>query len=128
MTLSVEDRLDIQQLYGRYNFAIDFGDASGWAATFTPDGTFASGNGTFSGPEQLEAFAKGFAERIKGRHWINNLVIDGSSDGATGKCYLVLYRLGDGAPSVLTTAVYNDELKRTADGWRFKSRKVTADA
>ena len=30
----------IRQLLGRYNLAIDLGDADGWAATFTPDGVF----------------------------------------------------------------------------------------
>ena len=30
----------IRPLLGRYNLAIDLGDAERWAATFTPDGVF----------------------------------------------------------------------------------------
>lgn len=128
MTLSTEDRLEIQELYARYNHALDFGDASGWAGCFTPDGVFASPNGSFTGSEQLQQFANGFAERMTGRHWTNNLVIDPAGEGATGKCYLMLYRLAEGGPSILTTGVYNDELVRTAAGWRFSKRTVVADA
>lgn len=129
MPLTADDRLDIQDLYGRYNHAIDFGDAEGWAACFTADGVFSSAQGSFSGPEQLAAFAKGYADNIKGRHWVSNLVIEADGDGAKAKCYLVLYRLGgEGGPSILTTGVYNDVLVRDGGAWRFKSRTVTADA
>ncbi len=44
--LSAQDYFEIQQLYARYNNAIDSGDAEGWAATFTSDGVF----NTFVGP------------------------------------------------------------------------------
>ena len=30
-------------------------------------------------------------------------------------------------PSILATAVYEDELRRTPDGWRFVHRKVVPD-
>lgn len=128
MALSTDDRVEITQLYAKYNFSLDFGDSAGWAATFTDDGVFASGPNTFTGTEQLKGFADGFASRMKARHWTNNLVIEDGASGAAGKCYLVLYKLGDeGGPSILTSGVYNDELTKTASGWRFKSRKVTPD-
>ena len=38
--LTGDDYIEIQQLYARYNNAIDSGDAEGYAATFVPDGTF----------------------------------------------------------------------------------------
>jgi len=127
MALSVEDQLAIQQLYGTYNHAIDFGDASGWAATFTADGVFNGGGGTFTGSEALAGFAQGMASRMKARHWNTNLVIEGSGDSARGKCYLMLLNLADGKATPLVTAVYHDELKKTADGWRFVSRSVQPD-
>ena len=34
------DYEEIRQLLGRYNLAIDLGDAAGWAATFAPEGVF----------------------------------------------------------------------------------------
>ena len=128
MGLSVEDQLAIQQLYARYNHAIDFGDGDGWAACFTPDGVFNGGQGgPQTGTEALKAFANGMASRIKARHWNTNLVIDGSGDSAKGKVYLMLMNLADGKATPLVTAVYHDELTKTADGWRFSSRAVKAD-
>lgn len=130
-TLSIEDQLAIQQLYARYNHAIDSGNAAGWAACFTPDGVFDSGAaGNFKGTEALTAFATGFAQRLKARHWTNNLVVDGDGSGAKGSCYLMLLRLGDKEhpTSILTTGIYRDALVRGTDGWKFAARTVTADA
>lgn len=56
-TLSIEDQLAIQQLYARYNHAIDAGKGDAWAACFTAEGTFDSATGSFAGTEQLAAFA-----------------------------------------------------------------------
>jgi hypothetical protein len=132
MSLSVEDQLAIQQLYAKYNHAIDSGNGSGWAATFVDDGVFSSATGTFTGSEQLSGFASGFGSRLKARHWTNNLVLDGDGKTATGSCYLVLFRLtpGEQPPAgILTTAIYNDELTKGADGgWRFTKRTVTGDS
>lgn len=126
--LSVEDQLAIQQLYARYNHAIDSGDASGWSACFTPDGTFASATGNFAGTQQLTEFAQGFAARLKARHWINNLVIEGDENGARGTCYLMLLLLAEGKANILTTGIYTDRLVRDGGAWKFASRSVAGDA
>ena len=127
--LSVEDQLAIQQLYAQYNHAIDSGNGDAWAACFTPEGTFSSASGNFAGREQLAGFATAFAQRLKARHWTNNLVITASGGGATGSCYLMLLRLNaEGPASILTTAIYSDTLVKTSDGWKFTSRSVAGDA
>ncbi|MEJ5221075.1 MAG: nuclear transport factor 2 family protein [Tepidiforma sp.] len=131
MPLSVDDQLAIQQLYARYNHAIDSGDGAAWAACFTPDGTFSSATGTFTGRDQLQGFGTAFATRMKARHWTNNLVLEGDGEAATGSSYLMLLRLAPGEQppaSILVTAIYRDELRRTADGWKFASRTVVGDS
>lgn len=132
MPLTVEDQLAIQHLYAKYNHAIDSGKGADWAATFTAEGVFISGSGTFSGTEQLTGFGTAFATRMKARHWTNNLVLEGDGAAATGSCYLGLYRLSPGEQppaALLVTAIYNDELTKGADGqWRFTKRTVTGDA
>lgn len=125
MALTIADRLDIQDLAARYNTAIDGGDAEAWTATFTSDGTFESGGRTHQGAEALTAFATNFAERMAGaRHWNNNMVIEGDGDQATLACYLMLMRGGQ----VVTTARYEDTLRREDGQWRFASRRVVPDA
>ncbi|MEO6398843.1 MAG: nuclear transport factor 2 family protein [Tepidiformaceae bacterium] len=131
MSLSIEDQLGIQRLYARYNHAIDAGRGEEWAATFTAEGVFSSANGTFAGTEKLAGFATGFAQQIKGRHWTNNLLLDGDAKLASGTCYLMLLRLSPGErppATILATAVYNDELVNEGGEWRFSKRTVTTDA
>jgi hypothetical protein len=129
MPLTVEDQLDIQQLYARYNHAIDAGQADQWAGCFTADGVFSSGaSGEYTGTDALAAFAKGLAERLKARHWTNNLVLEAAGDGAKGSCYLMLYRLGGESLAIMISGIYDDDLVRTGSGWKFARRTVRSDA
>lgn len=130
MTLSAEDQLAIQQLYARYNHAIDSGKAEAWADCFTPDGIFSSAmSGVAQGQEALAAFAKSFAERLTARHWTNNLVLEAAGDGARGTCYLQLLTptTKEKPAAIIATAIYEDQLTKTAEGWRFTSRNVKTD-
>ncbi len=129
MPLSIADRIEIQDLLARYNHAIDSADAAAWAATYTPDGSFTSGGRTRTGTAELEAFAADFAARMPGsRHWVNNVLIDGEGDEASISCYLQLLKTGGGEPATLvTTARYQDTLRRVEGAWRFTSRTVVRD-
>ena len=124
--LSAQDYFEIQQLYARYNNAIDSGDAEGWAATFTPDGVF----NTFVGHDALVNFVKTWREKLGGatrKHWNNNLQITGSSKEANGSVYLMLVDFSTKPPGIVGTASYTDNLVRTKDGWRFTKRTTKGD-
>ena len=124
--LSAQDYFEIQQLYARYNNAIDSGDAEGWAATFTPDGVF----NTFVGHEALVNFVKTWREKLGGatrKHWNNNLQLSGSSKEANGSVYLILVDFSTKPPSIVGTASYTDSLIKTKDGWRFTKRTTKGD-
>jgi hypothetical protein len=124
-SLRAEDFLDIEQLYARYNHAIDSGNAEEWAATFTPDGVF---NNRFTGRDALVGFVNSWkANGLNRRHWNSNLTLTGTSEGATGSVYLMLMDVGVKPAAVLATGVYSDQLVRTSLGWRFKSRVVKMD-
>ncbi len=126
-TLSAQDYFEIQQLYARYNNAIDSGDAEGWASTFTPDGVF----NTFSGHDALVGFIKTWREKLNGatrRHWNNNLQITGNAKEASASVYLMLVDFSTKPPSILMSGSYSDSLIKTKDGWRFTKRTTKADA
>ena len=130
MALTLEDRLNIQDLYARYNHALDSGNGEAWAGMFTTGGTFTSGAQTQTGAVELSAFAAGFAARLKARHWTNNLVVEADGDGAKGACYLLLLRLtpGEQPPaSIISTAIYHDTLTKEGGAWKFSSRSVSGD-
>ena len=124
--LSAQDYFEIQQLYARYNIAIDNGDAEGWAATFTPDGAF----NTMVGHDALVGFVKMWREKLNGatrKHWNNNLQITGNSHEASAYVYLLLVDYSTKPASILTTGTYTDSLIRTKDGWRFTKRITKGD-
>ena len=127
MALSVDDRLEILNLLGKYNFAIDFGQAEDWANTFTDDGVFESPISSARGRAELIAFAQAGAS-ANVRHWVNNVVMDGDGAAATTDVYLILYQLGgEGGPSYLVAGRYNDTLAKVGGAWKFRHRKVTFD-
>jgi hypothetical protein len=123
----VEDQLAIRELVARYNYAIDEGRPDEWVATFVPDGTFeSSALGTHTGADALLAFAHGYIAAFTGRHCTSDFVIDVDGDEARSRCYLIAVN-NAAAPIISTTAVYEDVLRRTPDGWRFVHRKVAPD-
>ena len=128
-TLTVEDYLEIQQLYARYSQTIDSGERDGaaWAETFTPDGVF----GNASGRAALTEFAKHRPDRWNGaqsRHWISNLIITPTSEGASGSCYLLTMNVSVRPPVLNSAGVYADTMVKTSEGWRFKKRILQGDA
>jgi hypothetical protein len=124
--LTARDNFEIQQLYARYNIAIDSGDAEGYAATFTADGVF----NQFTGHDALVGFVKTWREKLNGatrKHWNTNLQITGNSKEASGFVYLMLVDISTKPVSILTTATYTDALVKTKDGWRFTKRTTKGD-
>ena len=124
--LSAQDYFEIQQLYARYNIAIDNGDGEAWAATFTPDGAF----NTMVGHDALVNFVKMWREKLNGaarKHWNNNLQISGDSKAANAYVYLMLVDFSTKPASIVTTGTYTDSLIKTKDGWRFTKRTTKGD-
>jgi hypothetical protein len=125
--LTTQDYIDIEQLYAQYNHAIDSGDAEGWAATFTPDGTF----NRFAGKDALVGFIQQWKEKMNGmnrRHWNTNLRIVPGKDGASATVFLMLLDVSQKPATIVNTGMYNDTLVKTTAGWRFKTRQTKMDA
>ena len=124
-TLTAQDLVDIQQLYARYNWTLDAGDAEGYASTFTPDGVFNNNVGHDAIVKFANTFHAGLGAHV--HHWNTNLMILPTPEGASGQVYLVLVDFGTKPASIATSATYSDELVRTAQGWRFKKRATKGD-
>ena len=123
--LRADDLVEIQQLYAKYNWAIDAGDSEGYASTFTPDGVFNANVGHDAIVKFADGFHAGLGARV--RHWNTNLLIQPSPTGASGQVYLVLVDFSTKPASIVTSASYSDELVKTSQGWRFKKRTSKGD-
>ena len=133
--LTALDYEEIRQLYARYAVAADTGadDGAMWADTFTEDGAFdvtnptSGGSYPFEGYEQLKAYANRL-ETLRAEngiddtptHYVTNLLLEPTAEGAIGVAYNVGWVLEDRG-----TGVYHDQLVKTLKGWRFKSRTFT---
>lgn len=124
--LTADDLTEIDQLYARYNWAIDAGDADGYAATFTADGVF----NTHVGHDAIVKFAQTFhaGMGVRVRHWNTNLMVVPTATGAHGQVYLVLVDFSTKPATIAASASYSDELVKTAQGWRFTKRATKGDA
>jgi uncharacterized protein YbdZ (MbtH family) len=128
--LTAADYIEIQQLVARNSYAVDMhgGDGSTYAALFTPDGSFGT---QAKGTTQLADLAAKTNKDRSGpaftRHFVTNVVIKPSPEGATGRSFLVGLDISeDGKPTtILHGGHYDDVYVKTPQGWRIKSRSYT---
>ena len=128
-TLTVQDYVEIQQLYHRYHWVVDARDGEAWANLFTPDGEFHAGTTKTVGREDLTTLpleSLGTATPTTALHFVTNVRIEPSPEGARGGAYLLNVVPGEaGKPAAITAVVvYEDILVKTSQGWRLKQRKV----
>ena len=134
MGLSVADQLEILQLLYRYGHALDSGDAEGFAALFTDDGTFSDLDHSVAGHDGLAGLVtdhhRDHPEAITSQHWLQSPVITGDGDRAEVDAYVIVFKKSEGAgatPAVMGT--YHDELVKHPDrGWLFEHRMVARPA
>jgi hypothetical protein len=125
--LTAADYIEIQQLVARYAYAVDMhgGDGSAYAALFTPDGAFGT---EVKGTAQLAELAARTNKDRSGpafaRHFVTNVMIKPSPEGATGRSYLVALDISEARKptTILHGGHYDDVYVKTSQGWRIKSR------
>jgi len=138
--LSALDYVQIQQLVARLSFAVDYCTRGGkdFAELFAPGGRYVIDEGpgklrVYEGPEALAGLAggpdcKGLDQppRSYVAHLSASLVIEPSTNGATGRSYAIYparkgkYFKEDVAGQV---GLYHDVYVKTAQGWKFLERR-----
>lgn len=132
-SLSADDRWSIYDLYARYCWELDYGDAVSWADTFTPDGYHGGNSGTkVRGREALIEYANAVGPLIKAKalqHWNANILVAAAGDRrAVGRCYMmaaiaVQAPVYDQAGVVLERiGRYSDRLVKVEGKWFFEEK------
>lgn len=129
--------LAVHQLYARQSHAIDGGDATGWAATFTSDGEFISPSypEPTVGTAQLRAFAERFAAagRANGevqRHVLNTVHVAATADPRVldVRGYLqILATPAGGSVRMVRSTTIRDHVVAIDGDWRVRRRAVYRD-
>jgi hypothetical protein len=114
-----DDLEEITTLLAAYCARMDRGDAEGWADLFTDDGRFFAFGRSFDGRQGLTDMAR--ASR-GGIHVASAPVIELDGDhAAVQQNFVFVEQVGH----KLRIGFYDDELVRTAGGWRFRTRRCT---
>lgn len=125
----MSDEIAIQKTLNTYSYNASTGDLEAMVATFAPDGVWeVPGAGIIcTGHDEILAAASGITGSIDYMVQMNSpAIID--VDGDTATAHSIIRECGKytGRDTCLEVlGLYDDELVRTADGWRFKRRKFT---
>lgn len=133
MPLSADDRLDIHELPARYADALDLLEPERLHEVFTDDAVWeVLGRGTrLEGIDEIKEFM-GRADVHPGAHLMTNLYIASVDDDPQGDGQLVTLRsrgvfpVGPSDPREPTAVFYGryeDDVVRTAAGWRIRHRR-----
>lgn len=116
--MRTDDLMEICQLLARYAVTITQGDIDGLLAVFTADGNYSAFGDTYP----LAEFPALVAAAPKGLFLTGAPVIELSGDTGTGTQPLCFV---DHATHELRIGYYTDTYRRTADGWRLRTRAMT---
>ena len=131
--MSADNRLDIFDLFARYAWAYDCGDAAAYAETFAPDGLLA-------GPDGLHAVGRpAIAEAIQTffdlrgtkvwQHHNAHLRMEGDDDACTVWSYWAVleHRRDDDTYGVGSLGYYLSRCVKSDGRWRFAERTFHMD-
>jgi 3-phenylpropionate/cinnamic acid dioxygenase small subunit len=135
MPLSLEeisDRMEIYDTLVRYSYGLDHRRWEEWDAAFLPDAVLdfsAVGLARHSPAELREIFSRSDATRISGQHLLSNIRIrlDGDTAATHAEYSLVTLARTDRpgrARRITGGGWYEDDLVRTAVGWRIRNRRA----
>ena len=124
-----DDRQDISDLLVRYATAIDRRDWPLFRTVFTDDCELDySEIGAWKGIDAVAEFMEQ-AHAMAGHtmHRLTNQAVTVDGDKATARTFVdALIMAGDNKTGVNALGFYDDEIVRTADGWRIARRRFTA--
>jgi SnoaL-like domain len=124
-----EDRQDIGDVLVRYATGIDRRDWPLFRTVFADDCELDYGQiGVWHGVDAVTGFMEQ-AHAMAGHtlHRITNRVVSVTGDSAVARSYVDgLIMAADGQSGVSAIGFYDDDLLRTADGWRITRRRFTA--
>ena len=125
----ISDRVEIQDLLVRYTVAIDRKDWKLLDTCFTPDAYVdytSTGGSKGVYPEVRRWLEKALAPFPMTVHYISNSTVELAGDRARARTYVINpmgFPKPDGSLHIFTVGgYYQDELVRTAEGWRIARR------
>lgn len=129
MSLSIQDKFEIQELINRYAHNADFNSPETMRDIFTEDGRFcvAAMDIDVHGIDNIIQFFTSMRDALTGIHHITTgTIIDAGDDSnsAVASSYIQTVQVNEGATSIASIGRYQDQLQRGESGWRFLQREI----
>ena len=128
--VTADERFAVHDLLMTYVYAIDTGDAQGYAGTFKPDGVLITSEGErFAGRAAILDYARRVVPKPGGRgrqHHFQQIRVSREGEGIrVFSFWMVAQRTSEpDATRVRSIGSCDDLCVKTADGWRFAERKI----
>jgi hypothetical protein len=126
MPITMEDRLDILDLYARQAWAMDTGDVDTYVQLFAPDGVLDLAH-RHEGHAAIREFAEAFRAHDVGlpgaQHHIDQLVLEGDGVSCSARAYVTrTYRMrgrGRNNTLIIWQGYYTDRLVKRDGRWQI---------
>jgi len=129
-TITIEDKINIQELIAKYNVALDNKNIDEWTNTWTDDGVWSTPFGEAKGKTELKNMINQVTNEFASgkRHLSTNIIIeDAPNNMTTAKSYLIVTEAKKN-PEVVASGAYIDTLKKDANSkWKFVQRRLEID-
>ena len=129
-TITVADKIIIQELIAKHNIALDNKNIEEWTNTWTDDGVWSTPFGEAKGKTELKNMINQVTNEFASgkRHLSTNIIIeDAPNNTASANSYLIVTEAKK-TPEVVASGTYIDTLKKDANGkWKFLQRKLDID-
>lgn len=129
-TITVTDKIIIQELLAKYNIALDNNDIDEWINTWSDDGVWSTPFGEAKGKTELKNMINQVTNEFASgkRHVSTNILIENAPNNtASAQSYLMVTE-AKRTPEVVASGTYIDALKKDADGkWKFVHRRLEID-
>jgi len=128
---ALQDKQEITEICYRYGLAVDSRDWAALAACFTADANaFYLDMPPARGYQAIEDTCRVALTPLSAtQHLISNVVVRLDGDRAESTCYLQAQHVKTGTAGgdqFIIAGRYDDQLVRTADGWRILERRLAA--
>jgi len=129
-TITVADKVIIQELIAKHNIALDNKNIDEWTDTWTDDGVWSTPFGEAKGKTELKNMINQATNEFASgkRHLSTNIIIeDAPNNTAIAQSYLIVTEAKK-TPEVVASGTYTDTLKKDANGkWKFLQRRLEID-
>ncbi|MGZ5491418.1 MAG: nuclear transport factor 2 family protein [Nitrososphaeraceae archaeon] len=129
-TITVDDKIIIQELIAKHNVALDNKNIDEWTNSWTDDGIWSTTFGEAKGKTELKNLVNQVTNEFASgkRHLSTNIIIEGAPNNtASAQSYLIVTEAKK-TPEVVASGTYTDTLSKDASGkWKFLQRKLDID-